>query len=143
MDNLMTKHKGYLIDYNEGAERFRAFVDGNVAFENTSLRDLKIVIDKFEKAQSNKYFKRFKILIFTRRAENYVEAEVTSITEDGDYWILDGKTLSKQSSVILATESNIQKINKMMSIKNLQLELHREHDGIEESLDRLKNGTTL
>jgi hypothetical protein len=135
MDNLTTKYKEFFIDYHEGIEKFRAFVDGKVAFENISLRELKIGLDKFKKIQNKKDFVRFAILakVYGNFSEPvlYYEGEVTSIDADKNYWILVNNNRSKEPKVILATSEN----KKNTSEINLKLKevarLHKEIDNLE------------
>lgn len=143
---MTTEHHGYLIDYNENTEKFRAYVDGAVAFESPSLGGLKVQIERFEKNQNQKGFKRFKVWISNWRFKKYdepdgfVEGEVTSITEQGDYWVSVGGKRTKECTVVDSNEINRQKIKKIAelqeSVSRIQSEIHQ----LDESLDRLSKG---
>lgn len=143
MSEIRTEYKGYPIDYYEAAERFRAFVDGQVAFESTSLRALKDQIDNFEKQQTKKDFLRFKVLVLQDTyglPYKFIVGEVTSITEGGDYWVSAGGNRRKECTIIPFSDANNTTALKMVALKEEEVRLNKERFELDKSLERLSKG---
>ncbi len=143
IDEIKTQYKQYPILYNEGSCRFEAFVDGQKSFEDNSLRNLREKIDNFEKLQAKKDFKRFTVLVTKyvwSKPDKFIEAEVTSITEEGHYWITVEGNRRKEIAVLLVTPDNIEKTNRITLIRTEISLLQDEMKQIEQSLEYLRDG---
>ncbi len=87
------EYKGYKISLNEKTGEFTLLVNGEDYFSNKDLLTVKAAADKLVK----KVFERIPAYILgcvsyyygEGRSAAYTEVEITSISPDGDIWIID------------------------------------------------------
>lgn len=131
------EYKGFNIRYEE-----TCFGEGFSIKENSSIRrdklsEIKKDIDKISK----KDFKRFPLIY--DQYNNYLEVEVTSISEDGDYWVNDSKgnrTKTHPRNLLKFTEENLNKIKAIENIKREQRLLSDKISQINKTFERLIKG---
>ena len=141
MERPSIEYKGFLITFIEEFEGEQRAWDITYKNKDTienvhdckSLKNAKQYVDNLVR----KEFKRFPIIHKKRWGNGYIKAEVTSITEDNEFWVVfpDGER-QKSREVLIDIQSNWDKINEISSINKEIEALHSKSNKIEKSLEK-------
>lgn len=128
-------YKGFEIEYYEFEDKFT--IKSNYDIKKQTLSEVKDYIDRITK----KDFKRFNVLVRAYNyKEGYQEAEVTSITEEGDYWIVykDGQREKKhKSGVFVLNENNVKLIKEISELRKNVGELNTKINTLENNMEKI------
>lgn len=127
-------YKGFNIQFEASRDGFSAFLDGERALENTSLKALKLEIDK----QVKKGFKRFNVYSRGRwgHGDKFEVWSVTSIV-GGNAWLI-GKSKNREKvqthGLIPVNDHNTKIVGEISAIENQIEKLGEKKEALEQKL---------
>lgn len=136
-------YKGFRIEFEEARDCFSAYLDGEMAFENPSLKGLKTAIDDHAKKQ----FKRFDVYYrgFGYRDDGIFGLWTVTSLVGGSAWIIrkSDKRREKVGTIELipVDPHNTKIVGELMAIEKQSKKLEEEKEALEAKLKRIKTKT--